>query len=360
MNKYTKGSATIIILGLVTLLALGSVGYLAYEKEQLGSVATTTLETKLKVDKPASASHSREGSSPIPGNQSISILSPNGGEYLTIGQTAKITWQPGNTPISNSVVSVQLMTLDARNKVGCPGYSGGVPGRTYDCRYYSLFSDVPNTGSISWVIGSVAQGSAVPPGVYYVRVYFSQMGMSQVNSLREQGYRTEDYSDGTFTVVGAVTSKKEVYTNKEFDFNLQYPSPSLIVREENTTRKEVVANDRPDPYFRVVSIEPKPSSSLTEFGPYFNVLVTKNDTDISLNSFIKNKYKTNLISTDSVIINGKKWMKVRATDSYFGKEISADFVTVHDGLIYLISYSLPSFSGVESLSEIINTFKFNS
>ncbi|MEK7136049.1 MAG: PsbP-related protein [Patescibacteria group bacterium] len=239
-NPNNRGFTPITIL-IVVLVAVmvGTGGYVIY-KDKVGNTDSVVTDENLDPDEntrvtvPVVPVDNQEVSV---SKQSITVLSPNGKEYLTIGRTAEITWQPGNAPVSANVVSIQLMTLDARNSIGCPGYQAGTPGRTYDCRYYSLFNDVPNNGSISWNVGSVAQGSSVTPGVYYVRIYFGELGMGAVGSLREQGYKTEDYSDASFILaLGPVAGAEErwvTYKHKSPDFSFSYPSNYNVQTQGN-------------------------------------------------------------------------------------------------------------------------------
>ncbi len=130
-------------------------------------------------------------------SSTLSIISPNGGETLTIESTTTIKWNP----VGDYVVSLQLQTPDAKNMTGCPGYQAGIPGHTYDCRYYLLFNDASNTGSIQWTVGKTSTGVSIPPGNYYMRVLYSEMGMEVAHYILAQGGKVDAYSDNYFTIV---------------------------------------------------------------------------------------------------------------------------------------------------------------
>lgn len=139
----------------------------------------------------------------LPGSPSIQVLSPNGGEVWQVNQNQTIEWHPGiafTGASPSNVVSIQLQTADAVNQVGCPGYQAGVPGRIYDCRYYSLLDDLLNDGSAMWMVGQDSTGVTIPAGSYYVRIYFSEIGMTTAQGLIDKGYKTGDVSDAPFTI----------------------------------------------------------------------------------------------------------------------------------------------------------------
>jgi hypothetical protein len=120
--------------------------------------------------------------SPSTSTQSpITVLSPNGGEYLTSGQTSKITWSGGSG-------NVDIYLLDYSSRLG-----------------RKIFSNIPNTHSVDWLVAPLTSndlynaktGSYETPSggdVIYV-------GCSSVSSCA-----VSDTSDSYFKISAATTA----------------------------------------------------------------------------------------------------------------------------------------------------------
>ena len=115
----------------------------------------------------------------------ITVTSPNGGETWYIGETHNITWTPG---IYNGVVSVQLRKASDKN---C-----SVPAH---CAV--LFNDIQNTGSVQWKVQQLPATDFLEHGNYYVRIFYSELGMEGAHNITAQGSNIEDLSDNYFSIV---------------------------------------------------------------------------------------------------------------------------------------------------------------
>ncbi len=104
---------------------------------------------------------------PTPG-LSVRVVSPNGGETLTVGQTYRITW--ANSP------TINVVTL---------GYSSGPGNLSW------IANNIPNTGYYDW---KVNVGNTTNTQ-FKINVIAYQTGVGS----------TQDYSDNYFTVKPAVT-----------------------------------------------------------------------------------------------------------------------------------------------------------
>ncbi len=187
------------VLALIIIFAL-FVAVEAYIYLQQGSANYSANKNATAQQSAKAVSNKANTNSGTAKNSSLTVLYPTSGALYT-GQQITVTWSPGNAVVSKNVVSIQLVTLNAKNKTGCPGYQAGPPGSTYDCRYYTLLSDTPNTGSARWTVGKTATGDAIPPGNYYMRIYLSQMGTQTVQSLQAQGHNFETYTDSYITII---------------------------------------------------------------------------------------------------------------------------------------------------------------
>jgi len=111
---------------------------------------------------------------------SVTVTSPNGGEQWKIGETHNILWNGTNIP-SNGKINIQLQG----------------PSADY------LFSDVNNSGSVSWTIPTTIQ-----PGSYKIRIFCGQTGTDRYCSPDgsiNSNPNSEDFSNGNFTINSSAT-----------------------------------------------------------------------------------------------------------------------------------------------------------
>ncbi len=128
---------------------------------------------------------------------SITVLSPNGGENWTKGETRNITWQGGYQDFSDGI---QLISV-----------SDYVPGQISNYAYYELKRRENNSGgvnSFSWVVGDVdcpacaTRVQGIPPGQYVVRIIRSNASTGAVVYY--------DDSNAPFTIAVAGTNQPSV------------------------------------------------------------------------------------------------------------------------------------------------------
>jgi hypothetical protein len=105
----------------------------------------------------------------------LKVVSPNGGEKLTIGQTYNITWNPGDYPNVNVVIGIQDTKF----------YQG----------YVGITQAIPNTGSYQWTVALpiILTGPAFQPDNNYL--------ISIGNAYNTNGYYESDTSDAPFSIV---------------------------------------------------------------------------------------------------------------------------------------------------------------
>jgi hypothetical protein len=140
---------------------------------------------------------------PISAVSSIKVLTPETNQNVDSGRTYVIKWEPGNAPVAVNQVSIQLQNKAAMNKTGCPGYSG-TPLPKYSCVTYTIAQDILNNGSFTWTVGKTVTSDLVDSSYsYYVRIYYSDVGMEESHQLTQKGYKLETYSNSTLGIVAA-------------------------------------------------------------------------------------------------------------------------------------------------------------
>ena len=105
----------------------------------------------------------------------LTVISPNGGETLAIGQTYNITWNPGNYPNVNVVIGLQ----DTKYYKGFVGITGAIP----------------NTGSYQWTVAlptTLTAGLNFQPDNNYI--------ISIGSAYNVNGNYESDTSDAPFTI----------------------------------------------------------------------------------------------------------------------------------------------------------------
>lgn len=98
----------------------------------------------------------------------IKIISPNGGEVIKLGSTARITWEGKNVP-SGAELELELFEITSDKT------SVSAEGACLNCTGSGLRSGVPSvypvangTGSADWVAGKLYSGGYVNPGSRYI------------------------------------------------------------------------------------------------------------------------------------------------------------------------------------------------
>jgi hypothetical protein len=126
-------------------------------------------------------------------NQSITIVSPNGGEYWTLGSEQAIKW---NSDEDISEVTIFLIPMDANSDTRTIG-------------------KIENSGSFTWIIPNCYPGYEcssnfeIPVGKYKIKILGS--GIS-------------DESDTFFSIISPdETADWKTYTNEEYGFEFKYP-----------------------------------------------------------------------------------------------------------------------------------------
>jgi hypothetical protein len=135
--------------------------------------------------------------------QSIIILSPNGGEYWTLGSEQTIKWSSdGVIP----EVTIFLMPMDERS----------------DTR---MIGKVENTGSFKWTIPNCYPGHEcssnfeIPVGKYRIKV---------------AGSGISDESDSFFSIASPdEIADWKTYRNEEFGFEVKYPADILNISQDD-------------------------------------------------------------------------------------------------------------------------------
>ncbi len=102
---------------------------------------------------------------------SIKILSPNGGEVFTAGQSIDVRWSTVNIPSSNQM-DINLYV----SSTGRHYYLAGTEQNT-----------VNNTGQATFIVPA-----NVPAGQYSIQIYLDRSADNEPNAI--------DYSDATFTI----------------------------------------------------------------------------------------------------------------------------------------------------------------
>ena len=111
---------------------------------------------------------------------SITVISPNGGETLTIGQTYNIVWNKGSYPDVNVVIGIQDPKF----------YQG----------YVGITQAIPNTGSYQWTVAlsQILTGSNFQPDNNY------RISIGSAYNLNN--YYESDTSDAPFSIVAPNSS----------------------------------------------------------------------------------------------------------------------------------------------------------
>lgn len=141
-----------------------------------------------------------------PTQPSITVISPNSGEHWKIGETHNITWNGTNIPL-NGRITIQLQG----------------PSADY------LFSEINNTGSVSWTIPSTIQ-----PGNYKIRVLCGQTGTDwycSPDGSINSNQKSEDLSNNNFTITTAANAGP-VITN--FSTGGSYGTSESVMQGQST------------------------------------------------------------------------------------------------------------------------------
>lgn len=97
--------------------------------------------------------------------QTLTVLSPNGGENWAINSTHIISWNTNNTD-PNVKVDIYLETYRAPT---CPGANGGC-GIDLGDPSYILDKNVSNSIPYNWIVGTDINNQYIPSGFYGVKV----------------------------------------------------------------------------------------------------------------------------------------------------------------------------------------------
>lgn len=109
----------------------------------------------------------------------IRIVSPNGGETLTLGDTVKIAWETANLP-GGTYLDLELFKIaDAITKVGTQGECMNCVGGGLGSGLSAISPIEIGRMTIPWVAGTRYAGGFVDPGTRYIlKATLSKMGDS--------------------------------------------------------------------------------------------------------------------------------------------------------------------------------------
>ena len=122
-------------------------------------------------------------------SQSITLLSPNGGESWLIGSTQTIKWGSQNLPSGNKIaVNIRRIPPPPLQN---EGREFEPIGQEFDP---IIFTNLENTGSVDWHISNT-----YPPGNYYLRV--------RSYSITPEGSDYSDVNDRPFSMVSSAAAQ---------------------------------------------------------------------------------------------------------------------------------------------------------
>src|SRR3989339_1121871 len=178
--KHGYSNLDLYLMGLISKDEVGPIKLIVSDYDTKYIQSGTTISGNLKnisiqqiIDAEGEVKCDSQANQP-----SITVTSPNGGETWKQGETHKITWTGLNFP-SNGTITMQLN------------------GTTVAHNYY-IFSEIDNTGSVSWTISNT-----IEPDTYKLRVFCGEKGTERYCSpdgTLTSNPSSQDFSDNYFTI----------------------------------------------------------------------------------------------------------------------------------------------------------------